>query len=84
MIRVTLVLLLSLLPQTSLIAELRPNVLLICIDDLRPELACFGKSYIRSPHIDRLAETGRAFERLLSVGEGQLSRPFSEDCTDFS
>ncbi|MEO1615369.1 MAG: sulfatase-like hydrolase/transferase [Planctomycetota bacterium] len=40
-----------------------PNVLLICVDDLRPELNCFGKSYIHSPNIDRLAETGRAFLR---------------------
>lgn len=41
----------------------RPNVLLLCIDDLRPELACFGKTYIQSPHIDRLAEKGRRFTR---------------------
>ena len=39
------------------------NVLLICVDDLRPELKCFGKDYIRSPHIDQLAERGRAFHR---------------------
>jgi iduronate 2-sulfatase len=42
-------------------AEKKPNVLLICIDDLRPELACFGVSYIRSPNIDRLASKGRIF-----------------------
>ena len=41
----------------------RPNVLLLCIDDLRPELACFGKSYIQSPNIDQLAKSGRAFHR---------------------
>jgi iduronate 2-sulfatase len=39
------------------------NVLLICVDDLRPELACFGKDYIKSPNIDRLAAKGRAFHR---------------------
>lgn len=39
----------------------RPNVLLIAIDDLRPELASFGVPYIRSPNIDRLAGTGRVF-----------------------
>ena len=38
-----------------------PNVLLICVDDLRPELACFGVSYIHSPNIDRLAAKGRIF-----------------------
>ncbi|KJD37256.1 iduronate-2-sulfatase [Tamlana sedimentorum] len=37
------------------------NVLLICIDDLRPELNCFGASYIKSPNIDALASKGVAF-----------------------
>src|SRR5690606_32218463 len=32
-----------------------PNILLICIDDLRPELRCYGAGYIHSPNIDRLA-----------------------------
>jgi iduronate 2-sulfatase len=41
----------------------RPNVLLICVDDLRPELGCFGVDYIQSPHIDSLAQSGRAFTR---------------------
>ena len=44
----------------SLSAE-KPNILLICVDDLRPELNCFGVDYIHSPNIDRLAERGRAF-----------------------
>ncbi|MFT7633308.1 MAG: iduronate 2-sulfatase [Mariniblastus sp.] len=41
----------------------RPNVLLICIDDLRPELNCFGVDYIHSPNIDQLAKSGLAFTR---------------------
>jgi iduronate 2-sulfatase len=41
----------------------RPNVLLFCIDDLRPELKCYGADYIHSPNIDRLARTGRRFMR---------------------
>lgn len=44
-------------------AEDRPNVLLLCIDDLRPELACFGVDYVASPNIDALAARGRAFHR---------------------
>jgi iduronate 2-sulfatase len=40
-----------------------PNVLLICVDDLRPELKSFGADYIHSPSIDRLAASGRAFHR---------------------
>ena len=37
------------------------NILLLCVDDLRPELNCFGKDYIHSPNIDKLAAQGRAF-----------------------
>lgn len=40
-----------------------PNVLLICVDDLRPELGCYGKEYIVSPNIDRLASQSRIFGR---------------------
>lgn len=41
----------------------RKNVLLLCIDDLRPELKSFGASYIHSPNIDALAAQGRAFQQ---------------------
>jgi iduronate 2-sulfatase len=41
----------------------RLNVLLICVDDLRPELNCFGAKHISSPHIDQLAAKGRSFQR---------------------
>lgn len=43
------------------IAEDHPNVLLLCVDDLRPELRCFGKDYVVSPNIDALAQGGRIF-----------------------
>jgi iduronate 2-sulfatase len=33
------------------------------IDDLRPELGCYGKKHISSPEIDRLAKTGQLFAR---------------------
>jgi iduronate 2-sulfatase len=52
-----------LVPKLEAGAAKKPNVLLLCIDDLRPELACFGKSYIKSPNIDSLAARGRAFHR---------------------
>lgn len=41
----------------------RYNVLFIAVDDLRPELGCYGVNYIRSPQIDRLAQTGRRYTR---------------------
>ncbi len=41
----------------------RPNVLFISVDDLRPELGCYGQQHIHSPNIDRLAGRGVLFER---------------------
>lgn len=38
-----------------------PNVLLLCVDDLRPELGCMGSARAVSPSIDRLASEGRLF-----------------------
>ncbi len=52
-----------LMSGSSCIAESRPNVLLIAIDDLRPELGCYGNSHIHSPNIDALAASGLQFER---------------------
>ena len=44
-------------------AAQRPNVLFIVVDDLRPELGCYGKNYIKSPNIDGLAKAGVVFNR---------------------
>lgn len=41
----------------------RPNILFIPVDDLRPELGCYGDEYIKTPRIDKLAEQGVTFTR---------------------
>ncbi len=41
----------------------RPNVLFIAVDDMRTDLGCYGHPLVRSPHLDRLAETSMRFER---------------------
>jgi arylsulfatase A-like enzyme len=38
------------------------NVLFIAVDDLRPELGCYGNDYIISPNIDKLASESRIFK----------------------
>lgn len=38
------------------------NVLFIAVDDLRPELNCYGATHMVTPNIDRLAQTGRLFK----------------------
>lgn len=51
---------LTALPLTA--KEHRLNVLFIAVDDLRPELGCYGQP-VKSPHIDQLASEGTVFER---------------------
>ena len=41
----------------------KPNVLFIALDDLRPALACAGDPYAKTPNIDALAASGTAFTR---------------------
>ncbi len=39
------------------------NILFIAIDDLRPELGCYGSEIAVTPNLDRLASSGLLFER---------------------
>ncbi len=41
----------------------QPNILFIAVDDLRPQLGCYGNETVQSPHIDKLAKSGVLFKR---------------------
>ena len=52
--------------QTEVVVHMnenRPNVLFIAVDDLRPQLRCYGVDWVISPHMDALAHDGILFER---------------------
>lgn len=42
--------------------QVRPNVLLLLVDDLKPALGCYGDTTAKTPHIDRLAKRGLQFD----------------------
>lgn len=43
--------------------EKRPNVLFVIVDDLRPELGCYGNPEIKTPNFDRFAQESVLFQR---------------------
>lgn len=49
--------------RNAFAAERKVNVLFIAVDDLRPELGCYGVPVIKSPNIDALARRGTVFNR---------------------
>ena len=52
----------SITPPESAAQAGKLNVLFIAVDDLRPELGCYGNSLIKTPNIDRLATAGVRFD----------------------
>ena len=44
-------------------SEGRFNVLFVAVDDLRPELGCYGNTLIQTPNVDRLARRSLVFRR---------------------
>ncbi len=41
----------------------KSNVLLICVDDLKPALGCYGDPLAKTPNLDRLASRGMTFDK---------------------
>ena len=56
-------LLLLLAPRASALSAEKPNVLFIGVDDLRPQMLCYGCEEMVTPNFDRLAEHGVRFDR---------------------
>jgi iduronate 2-sulfatase len=48
---------------TSKSGNKKPNVLFLVVDDLRPQLGCYGHKQMLSPNIDHLASEGVLFTR---------------------
>ncbi|MFD2256811.1 sulfatase [Luteolibacter algae] len=61
-IRASILMLLSAAVLPSAAAE-KPNILFIAIDDLRPELGCYGSPIAITPNLDKLASQGLLFNR---------------------
>ena len=41
----------------------KPNVLLICVDDLKPLIGAYGDAFAKTPNLDRLAARATRFDR---------------------
>lgn len=68
------VIVLLLLPNISL-AQQRPNILFILLDDMGKEwVSAFGSDSIQTPHIDALAQTGMRFNNVYSNPQCTPSR----------
>lgn len=51
----------------------RPNVVVFLMDDLRPQLGCYGYDMVKSPNIDSLADNGLLFQK--AYAQEALSAP---------
>jgi len=54
----------SVLPSCSFLSKDKHyNILFVIVDDLRPELGCYGNTEIKTPHFDRFAKESVTFTR---------------------
>lgn len=52
----------------------KPNVLLICVDDLKPVLGCYGDTLAKTPHIDRPTSIASQLAGCVSSGPIAIKR----------
>ena len=48
--------------RATTVAQERPNILLILVDDLKPAIGCYGDTLAHTPNIDALAARGMRFD----------------------
>jgi len=48
--------------RSGVVGKDKPNYLFIAVDDLRPQLGCYGKQLMHTPNIDALAEGALTFD----------------------
>ena len=53
----------GLAPLAAQTSQRSLNVLFIAVDDLRPELGCYGNDFVKTPNLDRLAQRSVVFQR---------------------
>src|SRR5690606_16808610 len=46
----------------------KPNILWIIIEDMSPDLGCYGHDLVKTPNIDQLAEQGIRYENVFATG----------------
>lgn len=63
MLRHIAFLIVGLLTATAAAAETRPNILWISLEDISPDLGCYGDPQAITPNIDKLATQGARFDR---------------------
>ncbi|MGB0370078.1 MAG: sulfatase-like hydrolase/transferase [Opitutales bacterium] len=50
-------------PRDETSADKRPNILWISVEDISPNLGCYGDTYASTPNLDQLADEGVRFTR---------------------
>ena len=53
-------------PASAPAQDLRPNVILIILEDWGPYLGCYGEKEMRTPNLDQLAAEGRRYATVFS------------------
>lgn len=54
--------------MTSAPAASTPNIVWILVDDMSPDLSCYGETQVHTPNLDRLAACGTLFRRAFVTG----------------